>query len=230
MSLSTRPLLALLVSAAEICGWRPYGYDLWGGLPQGAQAPWPSPHLFWALWLWVCEAHGALAQGSGRRWFPLQCSGSPCPVSSPLQPPASQPITVALTVAFPGKLDLQASCLTTLLMVWQRGTEHPGPPHEGPGRTSLCHSLRFYDATLSSLHRSLEGRNWQFPPCAYFSFPYFLSFPQDQKHRPACLPWLHILLPLSSRHRAWQPYRLGELPALSSPSRALQGGTGILFF
>lgn len=86
--------------------------------------------------------------------------GSPCPISSPLQPPASQPITVALTVAFPGKLDLQASCLTTLLMVWQRGTEHPGPPYEGPSRTSLCHSLRFYDAPLSSLHRSLAGRNW----------------------------------------------------------------------
>lgn len=59
-------------------------------------------------------------------------------------------------------------------------------------------------------------------PLVLISCSHLPIIPQDQKHS--------VLLPLSSRHWAWQSYPLGELPELSSPSGALQGGTGILFF
>lgn len=203
--LSTWPLLALLVFAAEICAWRPYGYDLRGGLPQGAQALWPSLNLFSALWLWVHEAHGALAQGSRSGWFPLQCSlrGHLAPK---VHPSSHQPESQSLWLSQESWLS-RPPAWAHFCMVSQRGTEPPGPPDEGPSRTSPCHSLRFYDAPGSSLRRSLEGRNWDthlaVSPLCLFLVPIFPSFPRTKNIASFC-HWAAGIGPGS--HTLWENF------------------------
>lgn len=103
---------ALLVFAAEICAWRPYSYDLRGGLSSGCSGPVALPQPLSQLSdCGSMRPSGALAQGS-------RSGGSLCSVHSgvtlpwkfTLQPPARESVTVAFR-----KVNLQASCLSTLL-------------------------------------------------------------------------------------------------------------------
>lgn len=131
---------------------------------------------------------------------------SPCSRISSLQP--APQLNPGSDCGFPGKLDLRALCLTTLLpdVLCQRRTVRPGPPHRGPNGVGPCYFLQLYDVPLSSLDRSLEWRKWDMH-VTVFPFPLFL-------------PLLFYIIPLGPKPQACLP---SPTPCPSTPEQQPSG-------
>lgn len=147
--------------------------------PQLSDSMGPSP-----ICLWGSSGRGPRVAEGGVP-FAVFTAVSPCPLRSPLQPaPQSdiQPLWLSLWLSQESYTSRPPAWLH-LYLVWQRRIQRSGPPHRGPNRISPCYSLQIYDTPLSSLHRSLERRNWD-THLTVFPFPLFLDSPSSSQYPP----------------------------------------------
>ena len=169
---SAWPLLALLVFAAEIRGWRPYGYDLWGVLPRGAQALWPSLNLFLALcrsmrpmapWPRVAEGGDSLCSVHSRVTLPRKFT-----------PPATS--WIVSHCGFPRKArspGLLPDHTSTQCDRGEQGilgllTRAQVVPVSAIPSDSMMRPCHLY---TEAWRGEIGTHIWQIPPCAYFLFP-----------------------------------------------------------